>query len=201
MKHDEKMTRLPNSFFRKNPLQPRSLAVIAHYTIMTKFDEELDGLIGGLVDEGVDEARKATIQQERQRIEETEDPAALVEFMRKGHDIFNQKLLCEKVLRCHEQAMPLLLKRYRTCALDQFIEAAMFVLATGEKGHVQVLRDMYADIRDPYARACACLVFGMQGMEDIPFLLHEYEGFQKDHPEEPYAQYPLLALYLLHGKY
>lgn len=72
------------------------------------------------------------------------------------------------------QAVPLLLKRYRTCALDQFIEAAMSVLAAGEKGYMQVLRDMYADIRDPYARACACLVFGMQGMEDIPFLLHEY---------------------------
>ena len=202
MTNSGKVKHLPNSFFRKNPLLHLSAAMIAHYTITARLNEKFDSLVHNLTEEGIDDIRKAKIQQERQHIEETKDPAALVEFMRKGHDIFNQNLLCEKILQDQEQTMPLLLKRYRTCALDQFIDAATAVLATGEKKYAQQLRDIYADIRDPFAQACACLVFGMQKMdEEIPFLLHEYERFQQEYPKETYEQHPLLALYLLHGKY
>ncbi len=98
--------------------------------------------------------------------------------------------------------MPLVLRRYRTCALDQFIDAATIVFSVGEKKYAQMLREIYRDIRYPYARACACLVFGMQGMEEeIPFLLSEYRHFQQAYPKETFDQHPLLALYLLHGKY
>lgn len=45
---------------------------------------------------------KREIRQERQHIEQTNDPAALVEIMRKGHDIFNQQLLCTIVLTLHK---------------------------------------------------------------------------------------------------
>ena len=202
MANCKKAKRLPNSFFQKNPLQHLSAAMIAHYTITARLNEKFDSLVYDLTEEGIDDVRKAKIQQERLRIKETRDPAALVEFMRKGHDIFNQKLLCEKILQDQEQTMPLLLKRYRTCALDPFIDAATAVLATGEKKYAQQLRDIYADIRDPFAQACACLVFGMQEMDgEIPFLLHEYERFQREYPHETHNQHPLLALYLLHGKY
>ena len=131
--------------------------MIAHYTITARLNEKFDSLVHNLTEEGIDDIRKAKIQQERQHIEETKDPAALVEFMRKGHDIFNQNLLCEKILQDQEQTMPLLLKRYRTCALDQFIDAATAVLATGEKKYAQQLRDIYADIRDPFAVPAWCL--------------------------------------------
>lgn len=97
--------------------------------------------------------------------------------------------------------MPLLLKRYRTCMLDHFIDAATIVLATGEKKYAQLLWEMYAEIRCPFAQACACLVFGMQGMEqEIPFLRSEYTRFQHEYSDETYHQHPLLALYILHGK-
>ena len=97
--------------------------------------------------------------------------------------------------------MPLLLRRYRTCALDHFIDTATMVLATCERKYVEMLREMYADIRCPFAQACACLVFGMQGVEnEIPFLHSEYLRFQNDYPDETFHQHPLLALYILHGK-
>ena len=202
MENSKKTKRLPNSFFQKNPLQHLSAAMIAHYTITERLNEKFDSLVYNLTEEGIDDVRKAKIQQERQRIEETNDPAALVEFMRKGHDVFNQNLLCKKILQNQEETMSLLLKRYRTCALDQFIDAATAVFATGEQKYAHQLRDIYADIRNPFAQACACLVFGMQEMdEEIPFLLHEYERFQREYPNETYHQHPLLSLYLLHGKY
>ena len=56
------------------------------------------------------------------------------------------------------------------------------------------------DIRDPYARSMACVVFGMHDCEEmIPMLLREYERFRKDYPDEEYEQGPLLALYQLYG--
>jgi len=124
-----------------------------------------------------------------------------VEIMRSGHDIMNRGLLCSKILTLHEQAMPLVLIRYRTCALGEFIDAAAEVFVMGEKEYTQMLREMYSDIRCSFAQASACLVFGMQGMEEeIPFLLSEYERFQWNFPDESFDQYPLLALYILHGK-
>lgn len=195
------LKRLPNSFFRANPLMDLSAAMIAHFTITARLNETLEQMISDTAEKGIDKDRKEKIRQERQHIEQTDDPAALVEIMRKGHDIFNQQLLCTKVLTIHEQTMPLLLKRYRTCMLDHFIDAATIVLATGEKKYAQMLREMYADIRCPFAQACACLVFGMQGMEnEIPFLRSEYLRFQNDYPDETFHQHPLLALYILHGK-
>ncbi len=202
MSADVEIKRLSNSFFRGNPLKKLSAATLMHFSITTRMSDKLEQLINdGAVPE-LEASRKEKIQQERQRIEQTDDPAALVEIMRKGHDILNQRLLCDKINANHEQTMPLVLRRYRTCALDQFIDSAAVTLALGEKKYTKMLREMYGDIRCPYARACACLVFGIQGMEEeIPFLLGEYQHFQQAYPKETFDQHPLLALYLLHGKY
>lgn len=178
-----------------------SAAAITSYVITEGLTEKLEQPILDIMGSSIDDGRKERIRQERQSIEQTDDPAVLVEIMRKGCDVFNQQLLCTKVLDIHEQTMPLLLRRYRTCALDHFIEAATMALATCERKYVETLREMYGDIRCPYAQACACLVFGMQGMEnEIPFLYSEYLRFQNDYPDETFHQHPLWALYILHGK-
>ncbi len=193
--------RLPNSFFKMNPLMDYSAAMIAHFTITARKSGKIDQMIYDVAAEVFDETRRDEISQDRQRIEQTDDPAELVEIMRSRHDIMNRGLLCSKILALHEQTMPLVLKRYRTCALDEFIDTAAEVFATGDKKYVQMLRKMYRDIRCPFAQASACLVFGMQGMEEeIPFLLSEYERFQREYPDESFDQHPLLALYILHGK-
>jgi len=45
----------------------------------------------------------------------------------------NRGLLCSKILMLHDQTMPLVLRRYRTCALDAFIDAAAEIFVMGEK--------------------------------------------------------------------
>ncbi len=193
---------LPNSFFKENPLKEISAASIAYSAITVLTGEDLTQQLIDVVADCIDTSRKERLQQEWQRIEHTDDPTELVELMRKKHDLLNRHMLCNKVIAHQEQTMPLVLKRYRTCALDQFVEAATTTIALCEKKYAQMLREMYRDIRYPYARACACLVFGIQGMEEeIPFLLSEYRHFRQAYPEETFDQHPLLALYLLHGKY
>jgi len=193
--------RLPNSFFKINPLMEYSASIFEHFTITSRGIKEVDKMFNDVAAQCFSETRMEKMRQDRQSIEQTDDPAELVEFMRAGHDSMNRGLLCSKILALHDQTMPLILRRYRTCALDEFIDTATEVFATGNKKYVQMLREMYRDIRCPFAQASACLVFGMQGMkEEIPFLLSEYERFQREYPDETFDQHPLLALYILHGK-
>ena len=197
-----KENRLSNQFFRKNPLKEISSATIAHYAIEMRLNEKLDQTISDIVSPDIDPKRKEKVLQERRHLEQLSNPAELTEFVRKGYDILNQHLLCTKILSQEEQVIPLLLKRYRTCALDLFIETTATILVHGKREYVQLLREMYDEIRSPYAQAKACLVFGMCEMEnEIPFLLKEYQRFQREYPNESFDQHPLLSLYLLHGKY
>lgn len=197
-----KENRLSNQFFHKNPLKRMSSATIAYYAIETRLNEKLEQTLEDAVSPNIDPQRKEKVLQEREHLEKLNDPAALTEFVRKGYDILNQYQLCIKILSQEEQVIPLLLKRYRTCALDQFIETTATILVHSKREYVQLLREMYDEIRSPYAQAKACLVFGMCEMEnEIPFLLKEYQRFQREYPNESFDQHPLLSLYLLHGKY
>jgi len=113
----------------------------------------------------------------------------------------NHRQLSEKIAANVEQAMLLLLRKYCTCLQDEFIELANLVFARSDVRYTQTLRELYPQIRAPYAQAHACLTFGIQNMvQEIPFLLEQYRCFQRDYPAESFSQFPLLALYLLHGK-
>lgn len=194
-----KENRITSKFFKKNPLQHMSAAMIAHFAI-TLYQKKEEHPITDTANKLIDDIRRCEIEQEHKRIEQMEE-LELVECARKGCDPFNHDFLCDKIIARHEQAMPYLLKRYRTCALDGFIDTACCILASADKKYAQQLLEMYGQIRCPYAKACACLVFGMQGMkETIPLLLQEYERFQDEYPEESFDQHPLMALYILHGK-
>ena len=60
----------------------------------------------------------------------------------------------------------------------------------------------YNEIRNPYAKAVSCLVFGAVGMEEeVDFLLDEYTRKSKAYPGECYSDFPLLGLQLLFEKY
>ena len=192
--------RLPNSFFRDNPLKEHSAAMLtyvnAHFVQNDGFRAKMDTI----VQEHLDDVRAARIACERKQIEQTDDPAALVDLMRKC-DILNCAILSEKVSAYAEQTMPLLLKKYVTCLQDEFIELANLALVRSDICYTQTLRELYPQIRAPYAQAHACLTFGIQGMtQEISFLLEQYRRFQRDYPMEGFSQFPLLALYLLHGK-
>ena len=113
----------------------------------------------------------------------------------------NHRQLSEKIAANVEQAMLLLLRKYCTCLQDEFIELANLVFARSDVRYTQTLRELYPQMRAPYAQAHACLAFGIHDMtQEISFLLEQYRRFQRDYPMEGFSQFPLLALYLLHGK-
>ena len=184
---------LPNKFFASNPLKDISAARLAHFKMVCDTD--------AILDEINSEARKQAMEAERLKIMETDDPATLVEFARKIVEMPNHRILISKILQLEDQTLPILLRRFRTCSVDHFIEIAVRVFVEADRKYVQQLREMYSQIRAPYAQAGACLVFGMCGMkEEIPFLLKEYERFQREYSKETFDQHPLMALYILHGR-
>ncbi len=191
----------PKSFFKKNPLDQMSAAVIADSFCMLSTIDRLNEEIERIIDDGISEERREKIQQDKQVIEALDSGEAVEAYMRKGHDIVVDYLFLKKALTLIDDAAPLVLKRYQTIAQDRFIELAFRLLANADKRYAKQLFANYARIRDPYAKAVACLLFGEHKMEEsIPLLLAEYDHFRRDCPEESHAQFPLLALYILAGK-
>ena len=138
---------------------------------------------------------------ERNMIASMNDPEIIVNYMRKHKAIENRHEMIEKVSEYAETTMPLILKRYLTSALDGFIETAGRCFVKNDLRYVLELRKRYQEIRNPYAQAVACLVFGMKEMDqEGEFLLDEYEKMRNAYPEERYSDFPLLALHILFEK-
>ena len=138
---------------------------------------------------------------ERNMIASMTDPEGIVNYMRKINAIENRHEMIEKVSEYAETTMPLILKRYLTSALDGFIETAGRCFVKNDLRYVLELRKRYKEIRNPYAQAVACLVFGMKGMDaECDFLYEEYKKMRNAYPEESYSDFPLLALHILFEK-
>lgn len=135
---------------------------------------------------------------EREVIMSMTDPETIVNYMRKKGTISNRFELVQKVSECADATMPLVLKRYLTSALDNYIETAAHCFIKNDICYTIELRKKYNEIRNPYARAVACLVFAVNGMDDeVDFLFGEYERMTKAYTGESYADFPLLGLQLL----
>ena len=191
----------PKSFFKKNPLDQMSAAVIADSFCMLSAIDRLNEELERIVDDDISEERRDKIRQDKQVIEALDSGEAVEAYMRKDHDIVVDYLFLKKALTLIEDAAPLVLKRYKTIAQDRFIELAFRLLANADERYAKQLFADYARIRDPYAKAAACLLFGEHKMqESVPLLMAEYDRFRTDYLEESYSQFPLLALYILAGK-
>ncbi len=192
---------LPKSFFKNNPLEQMSAALIAHFTMTAGFDERIQAKIEEISKPNIASQRWEDIEEERARIAQLDDGEAVVSFIRHGYDIVNRELLCKKILTMQEEVFPLMLRRFRTSFQDGFVETAAYALAHGEQIYIDQLKAMYPEIRNPYAQSMACLVFGVQRQEDtLPLLLAEYERLNEEYPEESFCQGPLLAIYILYDK-
>lgn len=135
---------------------------------------------------------------ERKIIASMTDPESIVNYMRKLNTIENRHEMVEKVSEYAVATMPLILKRYLTSALDGFIETAGRCFVKNDLQYTLDLRAQYYEIRNPYAKAVACLVFGMKGMNDeCDFLYEEYERMRSAYPKESYSDFPLLALHVI----
>ncbi len=189
---------LPEDFFEQNPLENMSSAMMTHLRIEIKGDEELDEESTRSLMEQVSPAGRQDMERERAGIAAVTDPEELVRIMRRGLQPANIRPLCLKIQEMQEQTMPLILQRYRTSGQDRFLDVAAIAFTFVEEKWTRQLREMYHEIRDPYARANACLLFGEADMtEEIPFLVEESETLKREWPDKDYGQYPLLALSFL----
>ena len=111
---------LPKRFFRDNPLKDVSAAMLTFFQITQQDNSSLDALLDELAG-GLNKARCEKIAEERCKIEQTDNPAELVEIVRKGCDISNCQELCRKILSCQEQTVPLMLKLSATPFLSTSI--------------------------------------------------------------------------------
>lgn len=190
---------LHKSFFKKNPLDKISAAMIADFSLTVQFNDELQAKMEEIISEHMPDERYIQVAKDKEEVEKLDSGEAVVSYMRKNHDNLVDSMFCKKALTLEPEAAPLIVRRYKTTALDHFVELAFRILAKADKKYAEQLFKEYHEIRNPYAQSMACLLFGEQEMEEaVPLLKREYERFKKDYPEESYDQAPLLALYILY---
>ncbi len=202
MKSGEKMAeyKLPKDFFENNLIKPYSAPQFFLVTQIIEEHERLNSKFQKLIAQFNEEAM-AKDEAQLRLIEETDDPAVLVNLMRKNLRLPNVSTYIGKVLTYQSECLPLLLKRYLTSGQDTFIETSARVLVASDESYVRQLQEMYGRIRNPYARAVACFVFGQRGMKEmLAFLVGEYENFKRNYNDESFEQFPLAAIYLLNGR-
>ena len=189
------------SFFKQNPLDEISSAIIADFSVSTLFNDELNAEIEKIVNGQIKDERKTQILADKNAVDQLSSGEDVVTYMRKVHDNVADPLFCKKAIMLESEAAPLIVKRYKTSAQDRFIELAFRILAKADKKYAEQLFREYKEIRNPYAQAMACLLFGEQEMEEaVPLLMQEYKRFKQSYPKESLNQAPLLALYILYGE-
>ena len=189
---------LPKNFFKNEPLEEMSTAILAHFSMTALFADQMEAAVEEILDDKLPAERKVQIAAEKEAIAKLAGGEEAVRFIRKGFDIINRTTLCKKLLTMQEEVMPPLLRRFRTSFQDEVVETTAYCLVYGELEYVEQLKAMYGEIRNPYAQSMACLIFGMRKQEDmLPLLLREYQRMKKAHTEESLCQGPLLAIYLL----
>ena len=192
---------LPKNFFKKNPPERLSAVQLAYFSMTDGMEEHLEAEVFNIVQQNMDTQRLEKIQREKEDIQHLIHGEDFVRFMRGNYDITNRNTLCKRVLSMQDEVVPFLLRRFRTSMQDLFIEATVYILAHAEQTYVDQLKEIYPEIRNPYAQSMACLVFGVHKQEDtLPLLLSEYERLKQEYPDESFCQGPLLSIYILYGK-
>ena len=192
---------LPKNFFKKHPLDRYSAAMFADLVIQMAAMDELNERIENVIGQNIAGTRRVKLQEQKKQIEALQTPEEIVAQMRKENDALVIPLLCRKAIAVQDQAVPLILKRYKTTFQTCFVETAVRILGNTDRQYTIELWEHYQEIRNPYARSMACLLFGTHELkETVPLLLAEYERMKKDYPEESFNQGPLLAIYRLYGE-
>ena len=90
---------LPNKFFAANPLKEMSAALLTHFKISNDFDNIMDEMLADTGGKIISESRKQAMEMERLQIQQTDDPAILVDFARKIVEMANHRFLISKILQ------------------------------------------------------------------------------------------------------
>lgn len=195
------MQNLSKQFKQQNPLDKRSPAAIVHFRIESNADAALQDALKQELGSEAYEKRMAPILEERSRIAALDFGEALVSLLRKQFYPENLSAICDRANTLGGEAMAAILRRLKTSYQDIYIESAIYVLAKADPQYAKQLLADYADIRNPYAKSLACLLFGMQKLEESDALLQkEYEAMRKHTDDPALCQGPLLGLYILHDQ-
>lgn len=194
---------LEKQFFQANPLNEHSVAYVTFLRMEMlrgkEFSVENDPLASAVFLER-SEAEQEEIRQEILKVEELNDPADLVNILRKTGEMWYLDVIWRKIIEDQEHTMPLLLKRFTTSGQEQFLESAAVVLTHAEEPYIRQLWDLYPELRHPTAKADACLVFASRrNPEDQEFFLAEYERMMRTEGPD-FAQAPLIGLYAISGR-
>ena len=191
---------LPKGFLKKHPLANISAAKLTDFSIRFLMSDEVTDRIEQFVGPRIAPSRLDETDTEKALIAAMNTPEEIVAQMRKTNDMLIIPLICKKVLSMQEEAIPLILKRYKTTFQDQFVETAARILGNADRKYTLDLLEHYREIRNPYAQSIACLLFGEHRLEEAAvLLLSEYERFRTRFPDTSHAQGPLFALHLLFG--
>lgn len=192
--------RLTKEFFDENPIKELSAAQFLYFQIVTMNLSDMNDRIAEFVIPMMEKERRETYEEEKEGICGISSADEVIKYMRKIKELSNREALLNKALAMQDEVVPLVLKRLTTSGYDVFIENAATLLAHADTKYVEQLYHMFRDIRSPYARSSASLVFGVKKkIEYTPLLLEQFERIRREAPGKDYEQGPLLALALLHN--
>ena len=193
---------IDEKFFAENPLKNLSVAEFAHINILTGNNQKFNDMMNEVVFDAITEERKQNCQQIMEQIRNASTPDEIIMLMRKNHESICRSALCLRSLELQETVLPAIVKRFYKNKTDRFLECASIILYHADGKYLHELYQNYREIWSPYAQALVCLLIGMCDYENVnDFLLKEYQTMKRHYPEENYHQFPLLALYILHGEY
>ena len=149
-----------------------------HIQESDEFHDKMDEILHKT---NVSPERWALINKQRGDISNLEDAEAIVSTMRKPLDILADRALCRKALEMADDVCPLIIRRFKTTAIDHFVELSFRILAKAAPVYTRELYSCYDSSRNPYAQSFACLLFGEHLMEEaIPLLMKEDERLGRE---------------------
>ena len=190
------MPNFDKKFFTTHDIPKYSVANVYYYSV--------SDYLSGMSEIFLKEAKEKGItlpdySKEENEINKLTDPLEIVNYIRKINAMANRDVIVQKVTEYADSTMPLILKRYLTSGLDEYIEISGHCFLKNDLKYLAELKSRYEEIRNPYAKAIACLIFAMSDLDtDTIFLYQEYLKFRRMYPNEEYEHFPLLGLHLLY---
>ena len=187
--------KLPNSFFRKHPLEKLSFARFSFFKLAELKPGAIATLYSNEMAQLLTQERREHFAAEHERIMKLETAEEVIAAIRKEKESLCFDALIRRALELEDTVLPLLLRRYQTSNLERFIETAGNIFAHADIKYSEALFSEYDSIRAPYARAQACIVFAAKGMKQtIPLLVREVDKLGRIEDREYFGSFPSAAV-------
>lgn len=192
---------MSDKFYKEHTLKQFSAPLFAYFKLTISDKNELNDMINSASKGQLSKDRQKDVIEEAEAIKALEDPALVVRYMKRLKEISNQEVLASKVLSMEADTIPTIIEKLAKTANDTFVEIAVMVLAKCDRGYIDKLYENYENIMYPYAQSNAAMVLGIRDVQAArELLMKEVCRFEKEYPNEDFAQAPLIGLYALDKK-